>query len=183
MHYATLIAVYHCILQLRFYFFSTSQPRRRSVKAFVDHPQNMARHLHILNNMRVAISIWQNCISPVFDVAENILLIDIVDNQVASSTSVGLGSDQPFTRAKILSDWGVSVLICGAISQTLKMAVSGQNIEIISYVFGPLETILSAYINGQLQDGCNDAFPDHKKRGQPKCYRNRRRNRGNNEGF
>ena len=133
--------------------------------------------------MIIAISYWQNCIAPVFDVSESLLIVDMEDNLVKRYTSVRLDYDLPFARARELLDSEVEVLICGAISQTLKMAVSGQNIEIISYVFGPWEMILSAYINGQLQDGCNDEFLGHKKSGQPKCHRNRRRNRGNNAGF
>lgn len=125
--------------------------------------------------MRLAISYWQNCIAPVFDVSENLLLIDIVNNQVTKSVSAGLDSVLPFMRAKKLSDLEVDVLICGAISQTLTMAVSGQDIKIISYVFGHWEDILQRYINGQLSDGNDDAFPVFKKGQQ----RKRRRNRGN----
>ena len=115
--------------------------------------------------MRVAIAFWQNCISPVFDVSESILLIDVVNNQVTQSEIINVEPDLPFKRAKKLSDVGAEVLICGAISRSHAMAVWGQNIEIISYVFGPMEEILRSYINGQLQDGCG---------GQQKRKRHRR---------
>lgn len=126
--------------------------------------------------MRIAISYWQNCISPVFDFSEHLLLIDIVDNQVTQSASTGLDSDLPFTRAKKLSELGIELLICGAISQTLKMAVSGQNIEIVSYVFGPLENILTAFINGQLRNENDDVFPVQQRRRHQKHHHNRGRN-------
>ena len=124
--------------------------------------------------MRVAISYWQNCIAPVFDVSQSILLVDVINNQVTDSTIAVLDSDLPFTRANKLSDWGVEILVCNAISQASKMAVAGQNIEIISYVFGPLEDILQAFSSGQLKDGGNDALQVCRKGPQ----RKRRRHRG-----
>ena len=125
--------------------------------------------------MRVAISYWRNCIAPVFDVSENVLLIDIVNKQVTHSVSNGWDSGLPFLRAKNLSEWEVDVLICGAISQTSRMAIAGQGIKIISYVFGSWEDTLVLFINGQLDDGYDDIMPVCKNGRHRKRRRNRRR--------
>lgn len=124
-------------------------------------------------DMRVAISYWQNCIAPVFDVSENMLLIDIVNNQVTGSVSTNLDSGLPFLRAKNLSEWDVDVLLCGAILQTSRMAIAGQNIKIISYVFGSWEDTLLLFINGQLDDGYDDIMPVYKNGRHRKRHRNR----------
>lgn len=84
------------------------------------------------------------------------MLADVVNKQLMHLTIASLDSDLPFTRATMLSGWGVEILVCGAISRASKMAVEGQNIELISYVCVPLEDILQAFINGQLKDGGND---------------------------
>ncbi|MDD3890121.1 MAG: hypothetical protein PHT79_07805 [Syntrophomonadaceae bacterium] len=123
--------------------------------------------------MIIAISYWQNCIAPVFDVSESLLIVDMEDNLVKRYTSVRLDYDLPFARARELLDSEVEVLICGAISQTLKMAVSGQNIKIISNVFGPLDNILLRYINGDLTGDDNDTFSFSNKRQQRKRCRHR----------
>ena len=123
--------------------------------------------------MIIAISYWQNCIAPVFDVSESLLIVDMEDNLVKRYTSVRLDYDLPFTRARELLDSEVEVLICGAISQTLKMAVSGQNIKIISNVFGPLDNILLRYINGDLTGDDNDTSSSFNKRQQRKRCRHR----------
>lgn len=118
--------------------------------------------------MRVAISIWQNCISPVFDVSKELLLLDLKDKHAMEATVLKLENELPFMRAKKLADAGVDVLICGAISQPYAMAVEGYRIEIISYVFGPLEDILNSFINDQLT--ISSAV------GKPRRKRYRRRN-------
>ncbi len=125
--------------------------------------------------MRVAISYWRNCIAPVFDVSENVLLIDIVNNQVTHSVSNSLDAGLPFLRAKNLSEWEVDVLICGAISQTSRMALAGQDVKIISYVFGSWEDALVRFINGQLDDDYDGIMPVCKNGRHRKRHRNRRR--------
>ena len=145
------------------------------IKAFAGITFNVGIIFACRFNMRVAISYWQNCIAPVFDVSENMLLIDIVNNQVTRSVSTNLESGLPFVRAKNLSEWDIDVLLCGAISQTSRMAVVGQNIKIISYVFGSWEDTLLLFINGQLKDDYDDIMPVCKNGRHRKRRRSRRR--------
>jgi len=145
------------------------------IKAFLSGSLMLALFLHVCLVMRVAISYWQNCIAPVFDVSENMLLLDIVNNQVTRSVYTNLDSGLPFVRAKNLSEWDIDVLLCGAISQTSRMAIAGQNIKIISYVFGSWEDTLLLFINGQLDHGYDDIMPVCKNGRHRKRRRNRRR--------
>lgn len=125
--------------------------------------------------MRIAISHWQNSIAPVFDVSASLLLVDAEDNLVKAYKNVRLNYDLPFARARELIDLEVEVLICGAISQTLRMAISGQNIPIISNIFGPLDDVLLRCISGELTSDDTDTSSFCDKRQQ----RKRRRRRGN----
>lgn len=126
-------------------------------------------------SMRLAISYWQNYISPVFDFSENMLLIDIINDQITHSETTSLDSNMPFGRAQILSDWGVDVLICGAISQTSRMVIAAKDIRIISYLFGSWEDALVSFINGQLDDGYDDFMPEYKNGRYRKRHQNRSR--------
>ena len=104
--------------------------------------------------MRAAKSLWENCISPVFDVSKYFLLIDISDSAVTQLITLRFESALPFDRAEKLAEWETKVLICGAISQTYAMAVQAKNIEIISNDFGPVEEVLHMYVNGHYYDDC-----------------------------
>ena len=101
--------------------------------------------------MRVAISHWQGRVSPVFDVAGNVLLVDVADGREQARENVAINAAQPQARVSLLSEHGAKVLICGAISWPLEMAVSAAGIEVIPQTCGDVESVLAAFINGRLQ--------------------------------
>ncbi|MDD4061929.1 MAG: NifB/NifX family molybdenum-iron cluster-binding protein [Kiritimatiellae bacterium] len=130
--------------------------------------------------MRVAIPHWQGRVSPVFDVAGNLLLVDIADGNEQARRNLELTAEHPQVRAKALSDNGAGVLICGAISRPLEMMIRSAGIEVISQTCGDVEHVLSAFINGQLNEtlflmpGCRGrglGF-QHRRRGG-RCRRGR----------
>ncbi|HSO62114.1 MAG TPA: hypothetical protein VLR50_13870, partial [Desulfobacterales bacterium] len=73
--------------------------------------------------MKIAIAHWQNRISPVFDVADRLILIDVEDGREVHRESLHLVGRDPFGRARELSDLGVDVLLCGAVSRGLEKAL------------------------------------------------------------
>jgi predicted Fe-Mo cluster-binding NifX family protein len=100
--------------------------------------------------MKVAIPYWQGRVSPVFDVAGNLLLVDVADGQEQTRENVAIQATHPQARASSLSEHGVTVLICGAISQPLEIAISTWGIEVISQTCGDIEQVLAAFLGGQL---------------------------------
>jgi len=116
--------------------------------------------------MRIAIPHWRGRVSPVFDVARNVLLVDVADSKEQARQNVAIQADGPQARANVLADHGTSVLICGAVSWPLEMALSATGIKVISQTCGDIEQVLAAFINGQLQQ---DAFL------MPGCCGRRRR--------
>jgi len=105
--------------------------------------------------MRVAIPYWQGRVSPVFDVAGNVLLVDVADGMEQARESVAIDTQQPYARADLLAGKGVKVLICGAISWPLERALAAVGIEVIPQTSGDIEQVLAAFIHGQLGQ---DAF-------------------------
>lgn len=100
--------------------------------------------------MRVVIPNWQGRVSPVFDVAANVLVVDVVDGREDSRRNLALESAQVQARMGELAGLGAKVLICGAISRPLEMALSTAGIEVISQTCGDIEQVLAAFISGQL---------------------------------
>ncbi len=103
--------------------------------------------------MRLAIPIWGERVSPVFDTASRLVLVEVEEGTEASRQMVEVGADLfPTQRARRLSDLQVNVLICGAISRPLASFVSAAGIELIAWVAGPVEDVLRAYLAGRLSE-------------------------------
>jgi len=102
--------------------------------------------------MKIAISYQQDRISPVFDVAARILIVDIENGQMQRRSKKYLEQSDSLARAKHVSQFGVQILICGAISWRLENALSAIGIRVIACICGPVEDVLKAYLNGTLSE-------------------------------
>ncbi len=123
--------------------------------------------------MKVAIPYWQGRVSPVFDVAENVLVVEIGDGVELSRSEVAFDAENPQVRAACLAQTGADLLICGAISRELEMSLSAAGVEVISQTCGYIEQVLQAFAQGQLDQnaflmpGCGCR--------RRRCHRGRRR--------
>lgn len=104
--------------------------------------------------MKIAISHWQGRISPVFDVAQHVLLVDLDGNQVVRRQHVSLGPGDPFYRAKEIVGLGAELLVCGAISHPLEKALVHAGIRVAGFTCGDVDTILAALQTGRLGEAC-----------------------------
>jgi predicted Fe-Mo cluster-binding NifX family protein len=113
--------------------------------------------------MRIAIPLWQGRVSPVFDEASRILLIDISHNQEQHRKEEYLPDQNPFERARLLPKLGVDLLICGMISQTQQAAISAAGVRIIPCICGSMEEVIAALLENRvecselLMPGCGGA--------------------------
>lgn len=116
--------------------------------------------------MRVAVTDWHGRVSPVFDVAEQVRLVDLAGEDDGSQRTESLGSLASHDRARRLAELGVNVLVCGAISWPLEALLAAKGIRVISLVCGDVEEVVKAFRNGTLED---EQFA------MPGCCRSRRR--------
>ncbi len=100
--------------------------------------------------MRIAIPNWQGRVSPVFDVASKLLLVDVVSGCESDRREVSLEAETLGMRINILVELGAEVLICGAISKPLELGLIARGVQVIPQTCGQVEKVLVAYINGQL---------------------------------
>lgn len=99
---------------------------------------------------KIAVPIYNDIVSNVFDFAHRLLLVDVENGKEISRCEVdlkGLSLPQRTDKLKALE---VNVLICGAVSRLLANMVTQSDIEILPYVTGKIENVLSAYIAGQI---------------------------------
>ena len=61
-------------------------------------------------------------------------------------------SENTASKAKVISDLGIDLLICGAISSFLSNMIAAYGILIIPFVTGKVNEVLNAYAKGKLQN-------------------------------
>jgi predicted Fe-Mo cluster-binding NifX family protein len=128
----------------------------------------VARSVPCYQGMKFAVPKWEGRISPVFDVADNILLVDASDGCEHRRQEVRLTTDDPFERARLLRTLGTDVLICGMLSLPQQRALVSVGIRIIPYIRGDVGEVIEAFLKGQL---------DKQQLVMPGCPRRRFRKR------
>lgn len=119
--------------------------------------------------MKVAIPSLEDRVSPVFDVAQAIVLAEFNGDRVVRRQVASLHSNDVTRRAAELAQHDVDVLICGAISRSLEATLVAAGIRVIPQRCGSVEDILRAFVVGRLN---NRAFL------MPGCCGRRRGGRG-----
>jgi len=95
--------------------------------------------------MKTALTVWANRISPVFDAAGTLLIVEIRDFKIENRQYESFDPDRPSHLAERLAQLHISTLICGAISQRPAMLLEAGGIELIPFITGRVEKVLNAY--------------------------------------
>ncbi len=128
--------------------------------------------------MKTALTVWGKWISPVFDSAQTLLIVEIEGKTIVNKQLVPIDSENPAALAKMLKKQNVSLLICGAISEYPARVLENEALELIPFISGDADKVLDALVHGHsiepvfLMPGC--------RRGN--LMRNKTRNGGNPPG-
>lgn len=123
--------------------------------------------------MKIALSVWKDYISTVFDTADQLLVLELNGADGRKRTTLKMSAADIAGRASWVKEKQIDVLICGAISRPLEASLTSLGIQVYAFVRGPVEEIITAYQNGGL-DQANFVLPGCQGRG---CMGNRRQNR------
>ena len=100
--------------------------------------------------MKIAVSVWEGRVSPVFDTASRLLVLDMEGEREQSNFEMYL-DDQTLTRkCSRIQVLGVDVLICGAISRYFQGILTSSGIRVIPWVCGSKKEVVEAYMEGNL---------------------------------
>ena len=102
--------------------------------------------------MKIAIPTSDGRISPVFDAARRLLLVDIENGREVRRIEQTLEEPELGPRARRVAKFGVDVLICGAISRPLEALLVSAGVEVIPQTCGPVEDVLKAFVSGRLTE-------------------------------
>lgn len=102
--------------------------------------------------MKAAFAVLGDRISPVFDVARELLVLDIDDGEVHESFREQFEVETPVLIAAELKALGIHTLVCGAISRGLAAMISAYGIRIFPFTAGEVGRVVDAYCAGSLPD-------------------------------
>ena len=100
--------------------------------------------------MLIAVPNCQGRVSPVFDVAARLVLVRLKGEAELERKEVVLFEKQPDGIVRSLGELGIQVLICGAISQGLQVALEHAGIRVLAQICGGLDSVIAAYRRGTL---------------------------------
>lgn len=102
--------------------------------------------------MKIAIPIWNDKVSPVFDTASRLLIINKKKLSEIERVEIYLGEQDISKRCRLIHSLKVNVLICGAISRPFSMMLISTGVKIISGISGLAEDVWKAYLHGSLSN-------------------------------
>ena len=98
--------------------------------------------------MKVALTAWEDRISPVFDAARTLLIAEVENGEIVKRQHVSFFPEMSWRLAGTLNEMEIDVLICGAISQFPAGVIENSGIQLIPFVSGNVENVLDAYAAG-----------------------------------
>lgn len=124
--------------------------------------------------MKIAFAYWENRIAPVFDTAQQILIIDTLDGYQDQDKKNLQLDEHPLRKALFLAELGINILVCGAISKQMYSLVAAYGIDIIPFVAGELSDVIKACLSGDLK---------HERFSMPGCCARGKQRSGRRQGM
>ena len=94
---------------------------------------------------------FDNRVSPRLDYAESLQLVTIEKKNIVKRETIKLLVHSNLERLNIISRLEPNILICDGISDLSKQKLLENNIDVICWVHGEIDTILKNYLAGKLQ--------------------------------
>lgn len=112
--------------------------------------------------MKLALAVYEERISVIFDNSSQLLLVSVQDNSVKSTKKINFTTLSTVEMIEKLKKESISILICGAISDFLLRTVENNRIKVIPWISGPVEKVIGAWLDGTIEDlvmpGCCGSY-------------------------
>ena len=116
----------------------------------------MARYLYYIytvkgfERMKLAVPIWDDCISTVLDFSDCLLVVDYESGVIRNRSMVSFAGATTVGKVTRLRELDIQVLLCGAVSRSLERMIIASGIEAIPFLRGRVDDVLNAYFAGRL---------------------------------
>jgi len=112
--------------------------------------------------MKIAVTVYDNEISPSFDSAYKFMIIHINNGEIKDKEEIVLSTINPIQRVNELADMGIDTIICREINSYTLSNLDKKGINVIHSVIGNTEEVLNIFLSGKLKQGIT-IFPDGRK--------------------
>ncbi len=102
-------------------------------------------------SMKIALPVHMAYISPLFDVAEQLMVLEEKEAP-ASAQVLSLGDVSGMARVQRVTVLQVDTLICGAISRPMEMMLQAAGVRVLARHCGAIEEVLQAYRENRLDN-------------------------------
>jgi len=102
--------------------------------------------------MKLALAVFEERISVIFDNSSQLLLVSIKDDLVTSTRKINYGALCTVEMIEILKDEWVKILICGAISDFMQQTIERNGIKVIPWISGSVQKVLDAWLSGTMEE-------------------------------
>jgi predicted Fe-Mo cluster-binding NifX family protein len=103
--------------------------------------------------VKTAFATWGGRISPVFDAARRVRVVETDSGEILCESLESLADEPSVYKARRLAELGVETLVCGAVSRTLHEMLAAYGIRVVAWVSGDLEEVVRDWVHGRLRSG------------------------------
>ena len=100
---------------------------------------------------KIAVTVWEQRVSPVFDSARSLLIAEIQDDALINTSYLTFDPDRPLELLQMLQAQQVVLLICGAVSEGPANMLEAAGVELISFIAGDIHRVLESFLQGDLR--------------------------------
>nr|WP_320009753.1 NifB/NifX family molybdenum-iron cluster-binding protein [uncultured Desulfobulbus sp.] len=101
---------------------------------------------------KIAITVWGQRVSPVFDSARTLLLVEDNGQGLAATSRIGFDPERPLELLHLLRAQRVVLIICGAVSEGPAAMIEAAGIEMIPFITGNVQQVLEHFLAGHTFD-------------------------------
>ncbi|MBT3388669.1 MAG: dinitrogenase iron-molybdenum cofactor biosynthesis domain-containing protein [Desulfobacula sp.] len=94
--------------------------------------------------MKIAVTIWGNRVSPVFDAAKKLLVVDLKKQKITNKQYLSFDPGSIEDVIGLLKNMQINTLICGAITSRPTELLTDNDIELIPFVSGEALELIDA---------------------------------------
>ncbi len=100
--------------------------------------------------MKIAIPVWEDKVSPVFDTALKLLVVEVKDQREKSRFVYQIDENDLSQKCQRIKKLNLDILICGAVSQVFLQMLLASGLDVIQEISGSAEDVLNAYLQGNI---------------------------------
>ncbi|ADW17287.1 hypothetical protein Despr_1115 [Desulfobulbus propionicus DSM 2032] len=98
---------------------------------------------------KIAVTVWEQRVSPVFDSARTLLIAEINGNALVGTSLLAFDPERPGELLQMLRAQQVMLIICGAVSEGPASMLEAAGVELIPFITGDVRQVLAQYLLGR----------------------------------